>query len=194
MALSLSFYSRPTLDVLTDIIGMVLVHRSEQGTTSGVIVEAEAYGGADDPASCGSRGRTKKSALLYGEPGIAFVYVCYGVHFLLNVVTEEKDFPAAILIRAVEPLSGIPLMKKRRGTQTLLNLCSGPAKLCQAFGIDLSLNGLTVYSQRSPLILKTGDKTGIELAWSPRIGIREGKERLWRASIKGSPYVSVKSL
>jgi DNA-3-methyladenine glycosylase len=173
---------------------MVLVHRSEQGTTSGVIVEAEAYRGEDDPASFASRGRTKKSALLYGEPGIAFVYVCYGVHFLLNVVTEEKDFPAAILIRAVEPLSGIPLMKKRRGTQDMLNLCTGPAKLCQAFGIDLSLNGLSVYSQRSPLLLKKGDKTGIELAWSPRIGIQEGKERLWRASIKGSPYVSVKSL
>lgn len=194
MILPLSFYSRPTLDVLTDIVGMILVHRSEQGKTSGLIVEAEAYRGEDDPASFASRGRTKKSAMLYGEPGRAFVYVCYGIHNLLNVVTEEKDFPAAVLIRAVEPLSGISLMKERRETQDLLNLCSGPAKLCQAFGIDLTHNGLSVCSRRSPLHVKRGDKTGIELVWSPRIGIREGKERLWRASVKGSPYVSVKPL
>lgn len=194
MVLPVSFYSRPTLEVLTDLIGMVLVHRSHEGTTSGVIVEAEAYRGEDDPASFASRGRTKKSEMLYGEPGKAFVYVCYGTHLLLNVVTEEKDFPAAVLIRAVEPLGGISLMKVRRRTQDLQNLCSGPAKLCQAFSIDLSLNSVSVYSSRSPLLLKRGDKKGIELAWSPRIGIREGKERLWRASIKGSPYVSVKSL
>ncbi|KPL05572.1 MAG: hypothetical protein AMJ73_00110 [candidate division Zixibacteria bacterium SM1_73] len=194
MVLPLSFYSRPTLEVLSDLIGMVLVHRSEQGTTSGVIVEAEAYRGENDPASFAFRGRTKKSEMLYGEPGKAFVYVCYGIHFLLNIVTEEKGFPAAVLIRAAEPLSGILLMKDRRRTQNLQNLCSGPAKLCQAFAIDLSLNGVSLYSSRSPLLLKKGEKKGMELSWSPRIGIREGKERLWRASLKNSPFVSVKSL
>jgi len=155
MVLPLSFYSRPTLEVLSDLIGMVLVHRSEQGTTSGVIVEAEAYRGENDPASFAFRGRTKKSEMLYGEPGKAFVYVCYGIHFLLNIVTEEKGFPAAVLIRAAEPLSGILLMKDRRRTQNLQNLCSGPAKLCQAFAIDLSLNGVSLYSSRSPLLSKT---------------------------------------
>ncbi len=192
MPLSLSFYSRHTLEVLADLIGMILIRRSKEGITSGFIVEAEAYRGEDDPASFASRGRTPKSEMLYSEPGKAFVFRCYGIHFLLNVVTEGKDFPAAVLIRAVEPLSGISLMKERRGSDNLLNLCSGPAKMCQAFGIDLSLNGAPMFSLQSPIFIEKGDKKGLDLTWSSRIGIREGKERLWRASIQGNQFVSVR--
>ena len=120
---------------------------------------------------------------------------------MLNLVTEREEFPAAILIRALEPREGISLMKKRRQTEELFNLCSGPAKICQAFGIDRSHNGLLLFSSRSPLFIKDGEKRKEgdrkkegreELIWTSRIGIQQGKERLWRAYLKGSPFISVK--
>ncbi len=163
--------------------------------TSGVIVEAEAYTGEDDPASYAFSGRTKRSEIMYGPPGRAFVHFTYGMHHMLNLVTEREEFPAAILIRALEPREGISLMKKRRKTEELFNLCSGPAKICQAFGIDRSHNGLSLFSSRSALFLKEGErrKEGREeLIWTSRIGIQQGKERLWRAYPKGSPYISAK--
>lgn len=192
MILPVSFYSLPTLKVVEDLIGMVLVRKSEEGTTSGVIVEAEAYKGEDDPASFASRGRTKKSEMLYGPAARAFVYLTYGIHFMLNVITERENYPAAVLIRAVEPLEGISLMKKRRGIDDLANLCSGPAKLCQAFAIDLSLNGISLSPPRSPLIIEKRSTEKRELVWRPRVGIREGKEKLWRVYQKGNPFISVK--
>jgi len=195
MILPVSFYSCSTLKILEDLIRMVLVRKSEDGLTSGIIVETEAYRGEDDPASFAFRGKTKRSEMLYGPPGRAFVYLTYGMHYLLNVITERENLPAAILIRALEPREGISLMKKRRKTESLLNLCSGPAKICQAFGIDLSLNGVSLSSSRSPLFIKGGDrgeKGKKELILRPRIGIREGKERLWRVYLKGSPFISVK--
>ena len=195
MVLPVSFYFRPTLEVLEDLVGMVLVRKSKEGTTSGIIVEAEAYRGEDDPASFAYRGRTKRSEMLYGPPGKSYVYLTYGIHYLLNVITEKEGFPAAILIRALEPVDGIPLMAKRRKTEKILDLCSGPARICQAFGIDLALNGLSLYSPHSPLFIQEGNQTEKgrrKLVWRPRIGIREGKERLWRAYLKGSMFVSVK--
>lgn len=195
MILPVSFYARPTLDVLEDLIGMVLVRASKEGVISGIIVEAEAYCGEDDPASFAHRGRTKRSEMLYGSPARAFVYLTYGMHHMLNVVTEREDFPAAVLIRAVEPLEGISLMMARRKTDNIRNLCSGPAKLCQALSIDLALNGLSVSSPKSPLFIREGsrkEKKERELLWRPRIGIRLGRERLWRAYLKDSPFVSTK--
>lgn len=191
MRITLSFFHRPTLEVLEDLIGMVLVRKSKGRSVSGIIVEAEAYRGEDDPASFASRGRTKKSERLYGLPGRAFVYLTYGKHHMLNIVTEREDFPAAVLIRAVEPREGIALMVKRRKTDNFLNLCSGPAKLCQAFDIDLSLNGVRLYSSKS-LSIEEGKDSKSELVWKPRIGIQEGKDRLWRAYFKDSPFVSCK--
>ncbi len=195
MILSVSFYSRSTLEVLEDLIGKVLVRKSDEGLTSGVIVEAEAYTGEDDPASYAFCGRTKRSEIMYGPPGRAFVHFTYGMHHMLNLVTEREEFPAAILIRALEPREGISLMKKRRQTEELFNLCSGPAKICQAFGIDRSLNGVSLSSSRSPLYIKEGErreKRKEELIWTSRIGIGEGKDRLWRAYLKRSPFISVK--
>lgn len=201
MILPVSFYSRPTVKVLEDLIGKVLVRKSEDGLTSGVIVEAEAYSGEDDPASYAFCGRTKRSEIMYGPPGRAFVHFTYGMHHMLNLVTEREEFPAAILIRALEPHKGISLMKKRRKTEELINLCSGPAKICQAFGIDRSLNGVSLFSSRSPLFINEGEikeegerrEKGKEaLIWKSRIGIQEGKERQWRAYLKGSPYISAK--
>jgi len=195
MMLPVAFYSRPTLQILEEIIGKVLIRKSKDGLASGIIVEAEAYRGQDDPASFASRGRTKRSEMLYGPPARAFVYLTYGMHHLFNVVTEQEGFPAAVLIRALEPLEGLALMQKRRRTDDVLNLCSGPAKLCQALDIDLSLNGASLSSPRSPLILvgrTDEDEKEKDLVWRPRIGIREGRDRLWRVYRKGSPFVSVK--
>jgi len=192
MQVSLSLFNRPALEVLEDLIGMSLVHKSREGLFAGIIVEAEAYRGEDDPASFAFRGRTKKSEMLYGPPGRAFVYLTYGLHYLLNIIVEREDFPAAVLIRAVEPKAGIPLMKKRRKKEELVSLCSGPGKLCQAFGIDLSLNGVLLSSSSSPLFLEEGDASERKLVWKPRIGIREGKDRLWRVFLKDSPFVSVR--
>jgi DNA-3-methyladenine glycosylase len=172
-----------------------LVRKSKEGLTSGVIVEAEAYSGEDDPASYAFSGRTKRSEIMYGPPGRAFVHFTYGMHHMLNLVTEREEFPAAILIRALEPREGISLMKKRRKTEELINLCSGPAKICQAFGIDRSLHGVSLSSSKSPLFIREGEgrkKGKEELIWTSRIGIQEGKERLWRAYLKGSPFISVK--
>ncbi|MFQ5721560.1 MAG: DNA-3-methyladenine glycosylase [Candidatus Aminicenantales bacterium] len=192
MILPISFYSYPTLEVLENLIGAVLVRKTEEGITSGIIVEAEAYRGEDDPASFAFRGITKRSARLYGPPGRAFVYLTYGLNYLLNIVTERENFPAAVLIRALEPKEGIELMKKRRQKSTLLDLCSGPAKLCQALAVGLDLNGASVCSPSSPLFIKKGKTEPGELVWKPRIGIREGKDRLWRVYLKDSPYVSFK--
>ncbi|MGD8535845.1 MAG: DNA-3-methyladenine glycosylase [Candidatus Aminicenantes bacterium] len=195
MILPVSFYARPTLDVLEDLIGKVLVRAFKGEVTSGIIVEAEAYCGEDDPASFAHRGRTKKSERLYGPPARTFVYLTYGMHHMLNVVTESENFPAAVLIRALEPLEGISLMKARRKTDEIKNLCSGPAKLCQALSVDLAVNDLPVSSSKSPLLIKEGlrkEKRERELLWRPRVGIRQGRERLWRVYLKDSPFVSVK--
>jgi DNA-3-methyladenine glycosylase len=192
MPVALPFFNRPTLEVLEDLIGMVLVRKSRGRSVTGIIVEAEAYRGEDDPASFAFRGRTKRSERLYGPPGYAYVYLTYGKHHMLNIVTEREDFPAAVLIRAVEPREGVAIMVKRRKADNLLHLCSGPAKLCQAFDIDLSLNGVQLYSSKSLLSLEKGERSKSELVWKPRIGIREGKDRLWRAYVKDSPFVSYK--
>lgn len=193
MIVPTSFFLRPTLEVLDHLIGTVLVHRSKEGMTSGLIVEAEAYRGEDDPASFAFKGRTKRSEALYGPPGKAFVYLTYGIHYLLNIITEIEGFPAAVLIRAIEPLEGVSLMKKRRKDENLINLCSGPGKVCQAFGINSALDGVMVTSSRSPLLIKErgeDDKSPIELIRRPRIGVREGKDRLWRVYLKGSSFIS----
>ena len=113
------FLRRPTLDVARDLIGKVLVHRTKAGTTAGAIVEVEAYIGEDDPACHAAAGPTERNAPLYGPPGRAYVYLNYGLHDMMNAVTEEEGHPAAVLIRALEPLEGLPLMRRRRSTRAV---------------------------------------------------------------------------
>src|SRR5438876_6566714 len=126
------FYNRPTLDVARDLIGKVLVHHRRGVATSGVIVEAEAYIGESDPACHAAPGPTKRNAPLYGPPGIAYVYLNYGIHYLVNAITEAEGWPAAVLIRALEPKDGIPLMRRRRAGAkkaadlAVDDLCRGP--------------------------------------------------------------------
>jgi DNA-3-methyladenine glycosylase len=143
--LSHSFYNRPTLKVAKDLLGKVLVHRTREGTAAGMIVETEAYIGEDDPACHAAPGPTKRNAPLYGPPGIAYVYLNYGIHYLVNAVTEADGHPAAVLIRALEPVEGIALMRKRRRRDRTtdipdIELCRGPGALTKALGNILAVN------------------------------------------------------
>ena len=199
MILPADFYARPTLDVARDLIGKVLVCRSKPGLTSGRIVEVEAYIGEDDPACHAAVGRTARNAPLYGPPGRAYVYLNYGLHDMMNAVTEEEGHPSAVLIRALEPLEGLPLMRRRRsrapwrkGKAPVADheLCRGPGNLTRALGITLAdnLRPLT----RGPLTIHDRGIAAGEIAWDARIGIRVGTERPWRATVAGHRSVSGK--
>ncbi|MBA2258195.1 MAG: DNA-3-methyladenine glycosylase, partial [Acidobacteria bacterium] len=139
------FYARPTLVVARELIGKILVHETSAGITSGVIVETEAYIGESDPACHAAPGPTTRNAPLYGPPGLAYVYLNYGVHYLVNAVTEAEGWPAAVLIRALEPFQGEAMMRRRRVRGTgkpaesyeTAALCRGPGNLTRALGISL---------------------------------------------------------
>src|SRR5262245_26809298 len=143
MPLSRNFYARATLRVAEEVLGKLLVHNTPDGEIVGKIVETEAYIGETDPACHAARGRTPRTSIMYGEPGHAYVYFTYGMHHMLNLVTERTGFPAAVLIRAVEPLKGVDRITHRRPqARNRHQLANGPGKLCQAFGIDRHLNGI----------------------------------------------------
>ena len=195
-----SFYDRPTLDVARDLIGKVLVHDRRGVLTSGVIVEVEAYIGESDPACHAAPGPTRRNEPLYGAPGHAYVYLNYGIHCLVNVVTEARGSPAAVLLRALTPLDGLDVMRRRRaramkGRRRLSaaglkddDLCRGPGNLTMAMGITLAENRVDLGGDR----LRIEDR-GIRLrpvVWGPRVGIRVGVDRPWRAYAKGCPAVS----
>jgi DNA-3-methyladenine glycosylase len=187
--LPVDFYRRATLDVARDLIGKVLVYRARQGVTAGAIVEVEAYIGEDDPACHAAAGPTDRNAPLYGPPGRAYVYFNYGMHYLVNAVTEGEGSPAAVLIRALEPMEGIEVMQRRRRTaKDLRGLCRGPGNLTKALGIDLRQNRVDLTTSR--LTIEDHGITPTRLTWSPRIGIRVGTEHEWRCCWTGHPSVS----
>lgn len=197
MILSRDFYDRPTLDVARDLLGKVLRHRSVDGVTAGRIVEVEAYIGEDDPACHAAPGPTIRNRPLYGPPGRAYVYLNYGLHHLVNAVTESTGAPAAVLIRALEPLDGLSLMQARRQAvrwrrgQPVENdhaLCRGPGNLTVAMGITLSHN--TAELTRGRLVVEDRGGSAPAVTWGPRIGIRVGTDRPWRAVVVGSPAIS----
>ena len=199
MKLQRSFYGRPTLDVARDLLGKVLVHRRRDRVTSGAIVEVEAYVGECDPASHAACGRTARNEPMYGRPGQAYVYFNYGIHCLMNVVTEPEEQPAAVLIRALDPVDGIEIMRRRRtrgkkGAKSRLQtdgLCRGPGNLTVAMGITLRENRLDLLGDRL-FIEDRGVEMG-RIVWGPRIGISTGRRRPWRAWIDGHPSVSCPS-
>jgi DNA-3-methyladenine glycosylase len=192
-----SFYARPTLDVLRDLIGKVLVHETRGRVTSGVIVEAEAYIGESDPACHAAAGRTRRTEPLYGPPGRAYVYFTYGMHYLVNAVTETEGFPAAVLIRALAPLDGIEAMRRRRNHArrgslraaiVTADLCRGPANLTTALGITLRQNRVDLVA--GPLRIEDRDIRPPALTWSRRLGISVGVSRRWRCAWRAHPSVS----
>jgi DNA-3-methyladenine glycosylase len=194
VSLARSFYERPTLTVAAELIGKVLVHQTRAGVAAGMIVEVEAYIGEDDPACHAAPGPTKRNAPLYGPPGRAYVYLNYGIHNLVNAVTEPEGSPAAVLIRALAPLDGIDLMKRRRasagGRVDEEGLCRGPGNLTQALGITLRDNGSDLST--GPLRIEDRGLSRGDISWSQRVGIRVGVERPWRCAIAGHRSVSGK--
>jgi len=182
------FYARPTVDVARDLLGQVLISHTPQGRSAGRIVETEAYLGADDPASHAARLRMGRVKAMWGEPGIAYVYRSYGIHAMLNVVTEPRGATGAVLIRALEPLIGVGLMRIRRGLDEDRLLCSGPGKLCQALGIGLDLHGTDLVTS-DRLWIALGEPAS-EVSTSGRIGISRGQAHPWRFWATGNPHVS----
>lgn len=181
-----SFYKYSTLTIAEKLLGMCLVRSRGRKRWVGRVVETEAYIGESDPACHAFRGLTPRTKVMYGPPGHAYVYFTYGMHFMLNVVTEDPGFPAAVLIRALEPVHGFNLTSDPRPA-------SGPAKLCRAMRIDRSLNGVSLQGEKLWIGSHTGASRNFEVRWSPRIGISTGQDRIWRAYIFGNSYVSRKS-
>ena len=179
------FFDRSVHEVARDLIGC----RVAVGETAGVIVETEAYE-ASDPACHAYIGRTARNEVLFGPPGHAYVYLSYGIHSLLNFVTEREGSASAVLIRALEPTDGVELMRERRGREDIEGLCSGPGKLTEALGVDLSLNGADLLQPPFDLSERSASWGAVEIAASERIGITKAADLPWRYSAAGSRYVS----
>jgi DNA-3-methyladenine glycosylase len=187
-----AFFERPTLLVAEQLLGKVLVHRTSEGIASGRIVEVEAYIGESDPACHAAPGPTPRNRPLYGRPGFSYVYLNYGIHYLTNVVTEAEGSPAAVLIRALEPLDGVDLMRWRRARAAAItadaDLCRGPGNLSRALGITLAQNCADL--EGDDLFIEDRGAAVADVVWGPRIGIRVGTEQPWRCHVRGSPAVS----
>lgn len=179
-----SFYARPVLDVARDLIGCTVAHHG----TAGVIVETEAYHDSE-PASHAFVGLTARTKTLFGPPGQAYVYRSYGIHALLNAVCEPPGVGAAVLIRALRPIAGLEQMRRRRGIEDELELCSGPGKLTQALGVELTENGSSLLDGPVAIFPAAADQR-VQVQSSPRIGISKAVELPWRFSLAGSRYVS----
>ena len=189
LVLPRSFYERDTATVAKGLLGKVLVHRTSEGVTSGKIVEVEAYYGRGDPASRASRRKTKLNELMWGRGGKAFIYMVHAL-WLFNVTTEREGVPGGVLVRALEPLEGLEIMKRRRGTTDERDLTSGPGKLTQAMAITNKLHGLDLTGPSSELVILGGKPEPIEIASSHRIGVSADLPRKLRFYIRGNPYVS----
>jgi DNA-3-methyladenine glycosylase len=188
-----SFYARPTIQVARGLLGQILVSDIGGRRTAGRIVETEAYLGPHDPAShaFGHR-RTARTEVMYGRPGTAYVYFTYGMHWCLNAVTERLGFPAAVLIRALEPLEGLPVMRRRRGRGGVGvrdgDLCAGPARLCQALGITGRENGGLLTKGRLRIVRDRRRRAPV--AVTGRVGITDAADWPLRFVISGSEWLS----
>lgn len=187
MKLKQNFYNRSTLKVAKELLGKILVRKVGRKTQRGLIVETEAYIGPADKASHASRGKTPRTEAMFGEPGFWYIYLIYGMYHCLNIVTEERDYPAAVLIRAIQPLD----------KKISHKIANGPGKLCRYFKIDKSLNKTPAFGPRAKLYI---EDTGLkikprQIVKSQRIGVDyagEYKDKLWRFYLKDNHFVSKK--
>jgi DNA-3-methyladenine glycosylase len=182
------FYNRPTLRVARELLGQFLAVRRGRGLLIGRIVETEAYIGTDDPACHAFRGMTPRNRVMFGPPGMAYVYFTYGNHFMLNFVTERDGFPAAVLIRAAEPVAGVRQMRTRRGVDDPDKLCRGPGNLTAAFGIDRSFNGAPLTGPH--IMVGRNAEKRLPVETGGRVGINDGSEKPWRFFLRDHPCVS----
>ena len=191
MKLTYCFYEQSTVDVAKQLLGKYLVRRHPGGDSVGRIVETEAYVGPHDLACHAAKGRTKRTEVMYGPAGRAYIYFIYGFYNMLNLVTEAKDYPAAVLVRAVEPVVGIEIMKRRRRDNELRNLASGPGKLCQAFAIDRSLNGANACGK--VLYVEDRGDPMPKFLTTPRVGVDYAgtwKDKPLRFVVRNNDFVS----
>jgi DNA-3-methyladenine glycosylase (3mg) len=187
--LPLSFYTRKSLTVARELLGKTFVRIINGKILSGLIVETEAYTGRTDPASHSYKGKTKRNEVMFNRPGLLYVYFIYGVHYCANATAGKPGDAHAVLIRAIEPLSGIEEMKKFRQVNNIYNLTSGPGKLCMALDISLELNGIDITSKSEVFIFDSG-YTNFKISASKRIGISKAEDRLNRFFIYGNPFVT----
>lgn len=185
-----AFYDRPTELVARELLGATLECTTDDGVASGHIVETEAYLGPDDPACHAVVGRTERTWHLHGPPGIAYIYFIYGAHWCFNAVTREEGHGSAVLVRAVQPSTGLDLMRRRRrDPRRDVDITNGPGKLCQALGITGTLDGVRL--DRRPLRILAGSPVAdADVVVTPRIGITHAAEWPLRWYVRGSPYVS----
>ena len=188
--LSRAFYARETELVARDMLGTILECETDDGTASGVIVETEAYLGEHDLACHAAAGRTARTEALYGPPGTSYVYFIYGMYWCFNAVTRAEGLPSAVLVRALEPLEGIALMRKRRPrVKNEVDLTNGPGKLCTALGITGSLSGKSLV--RRPLVIREGEAVPDDkIEVTTRIGITKCADWPLRWIVRGNRYVS----
>ena len=183
-----AFFARDGRTVAPDLLDLVLVH----GARSGRIVEVEAYAGPEDPGSHGFRGETPRTAAMFGPPGHLYVYFTYGMHWCANVVCGPEGTCSAVLIRALAPLSGLEEMRAARGpvARRDVDLCSGPAKTCQALGLDGGHDGVDLCEGEGPRVVDGGFGRPARIGRSTRIGLTQGVDRPWRWFVAGDPNVS----
>jgi len=185
MPLPRSFYDRSTLNVARELLGARLVRLEDGVRISGVISETEAYVGEEDQGCHARSGLTARTAVMFGSPGYAYIYFTYGMHWMLNAVTEKEGYPAAVLIRAIQPVEGIDVIAKRRGKQPRPRWTDGPAKVTQALGIEKVLNGIDLCDTTGGLWIEPGisiPDTSVTI--SPRVGLytvpEPWKSKPWR--------------
>lgn len=188
--LPVAFFTQPTAEVAAGLLGAVMTSTVGGERTAGIIVETEAYLGRDDPASHAYRGRLHaRNAALYGPPGTWYVYLSYGMHWCANLVCESEGLGGAVLIRALEPIEGLDLMRRRRGGVADRLLCAGPGRLCQALGMNVELDGRPMAG--SDVVVTDGTPPPPEaIVATPRIGITRAAEWPLRFALKGSRYLS----
>ena len=199
MLISREFFARPSVEVAPDLLGLVLEHETPAGLVAVELTEVEAYAGRSDPASHAYRGKTRRNAVMFGPPGHAYVYFTYGMHFCVNMVClGEEGSASAVLLRAGAIVAGEDLARARRtrgpGVVASRDLARGPARLCQALGIDRSLDGADVVATGSPLRVRAGaghPARSAKILTGPRVGVSSAAEIPWRFWYEGDPTVSV---